>query len=240
MSHPSHQPYRSPQLGRPQDGPRQHYLPSPPRLIERMVAVLVLGAVLTGCSSSISGQAVAAVAPATQTSAPTTPPATAYTAAEQAFLAAYPNYDPQAALKGGYAICTSLASGISRDVIIDQIANNANRVGYESANAILTAATTYLCPAQAAQGAAATPTGPATTVSDGTHQVGVDIAPGRYKTTGPDQSSIIPNCYWQRAENDSGEFSAIIANENLQGPGSVSVNAGEFVTFSGGCTWTKS
>jgi hypothetical protein len=88
--------------------------------------------------------------------------------------------------------------------------------------------------------APAAPSGPAATVADGTHQVGVDIAPGRYKTAGPDQSSIIPNCYWQRAKNDSGEFSAIIANQNLQGPGSVTVKDGEFVTFNGGCTWTKS
>lgn len=84
------------------------------------------------------------------------------------------------------------------------------------------------------------PAGPATTASDGTYEVGVDIEAGRYKTSGPDQSSFFPNCYWERAKDDSGEFRSIIANDNVQGPGSVTVKNGEFVKFSGGCTWAKS
>jgi hypothetical protein len=76
-------------------------------------------------------------------------------------------------------------------------------------------------------------------VSDGVHQVGTDIPAGRYKTEGPSATSIIPNCYYARLKNDSGEFDAIIANDNLQGPGSVTLKKGEFVEFSGGCTWTK-
>jgi hypothetical protein len=77
-------------------------------------------------------------------------------------------------------------------------------------------------------------------ISDGTHEVGVDVEPGRYKTAGPDKSAIVPMCYWARLKDDSGEFSAIISNETLQGPGSVTLKAGEFVSFSGGCTWVKS
>ena len=82
-------------------------------------------------------------------------------------------------------------------------------------------------------------TGPATTVSDGTYQVGVDMAAGRYKTSGPPAGSTLDMCYWERARNDSGQLDAIIANEIVQGPGSVTVNKGEFATLSGGCTWTK-
>lgn len=47
-------------------------------------------------------------------------------------------------------------------------------------------------------------------------------------------------CYWERDRNDSGDFDAIIANDNVDGPSSVSVNKGEFVKFSGSCTWTLS
>lgn len=83
------------------------------------------------------------------------------------------------------------------------------------------------------------PAGPATTAEDGTYEVGTDIAPGQYKTAGPDKSDIIPNCYYARLKNDSGEFSAIIANGNLQGPGSVTVKKGEYLQLMGGCTWTK-
>lgn len=87
--------------------------------------------------------------------------------------------------------------------------------------------------------AAVEPAGPATTVSDGSYEVGTDMAAGRYKTSGPDKSSVIPNCYWGRSKDDSGNFSAIIANDNVQGPGTLTVKAGEFVKLSGGCTWAK-
>lgn len=81
--------------------------------------------------------------------------------------------------------------------------------------------------------------GPVTTVSDGTYQVGTDMTAGRYKTTGPDGSGALDMCYVSRNKDDSGEFDAIIANQIVQGPGSVTVSDGEFAEFSGGCTWTK-
>jgi hypothetical protein len=34
-----------------------------------------------------------------------------------------------------------------------------------------------------------------------------------------------------------GEFSSIIANDSFDGPSYVTVDEGEFVKFSGGCTW---
>lgn len=83
------------------------------------------------------------------------------------------------------------------------------------------------------------PSGPVTTVGDGTYQVGTDMAAGRYKTSGPDGSSAMNMCYVSRNKNDSGEFDAIIANQIVQGPGSVTVKKGEFAQFSGGCSWTK-
>ncbi|GAB3749995.1 hypothetical protein [Microlunatus parietis] len=53
-------------------------------------------------------------------------------------------------------------------------------------------------------------------LADGTYEVGVDVEPGRYKTVVPDDSF---GCYWARLKDDSGEFEAIIANENGE-PGS--------------------
>ncbi|MFC8537727.1 hypothetical protein ACFUJY_27980 [Streptomyces sp. NPDC057249] len=68
--------------------------------------------------------------------------------------------------------------------------------------------------------------GPATSFSgDGEYLVGEDIAAGTYKTAGADGSF---GCYWQRAKDASGEFDSIIANNNLTGPGRVTLNKGEY------------
>ncbi|MFF5308560.1 hypothetical protein [Streptomyces massasporeus] len=68
--------------------------------------------------------------------------------------------------------------------------------------------------------------GPATSFSgEGEFVVGEDIKPGTYKTAGPEGGF---GCYWERAKNSSGEFDAIIANNNLNGPGRVTLNSGEY------------
>ncbi|GJF06567.1 hypothetical protein [Pseudonocardia sp. D17] len=77
-------------------------------------------------------------------------------------------------------------------------------------------------------------------ISDGTHEVGTDIAPGKYKTTGPDPSSIIPSCYWARLKNTDGSFDSIITNGNTRGPATLTVKASDAaVELTGGCVWTK-
>lgn len=81
--------------------------------------------------------------------------------------------------------------------------------------------------------------GPATTVEgDGQYLVGEDMQAGTYKTAGPD-SGLIDNCYWARTKNASGEFDAIIANDNIQGQGRVTVNKGEYFETTGCQEWTK-
>ncbi|WP_069173209.1 hypothetical protein [Streptomyces griseus] len=69
------------------------------------------------------------------------------------------------------------------------------------------------------------PKGPPTTVEgDGEYLVGEDMKAGTYRTSGPEGSF---GCYWERARNASGEFDAIIANDNLDGSGRVTVDKGE-------------
>lgn len=72
----------------------------------------------------------------------------------------------------------------------------------------------------------------------GMYEVPADMPAGKYKTSGPDESDLLPHCYWERAKDASGELDSIIANDNLQGPGIVTVKPGEVVTFSGSCAWT--
>ncbi len=91
----------------------------------------------------------------------------------------------------------------------------------------------------AAEKPPAKPAGPATTMGNGVYQVGVDVQAGQYKTAGPPADAVIPMCYWARNKDDSGEFEALIPNGTVEGPGSVTVNAGEFVELSGDCTWTR-
>jgi hypothetical protein len=100
-------------------------------------------------------------------------------------------------------------------------------------------ATSSAASSTAAASAAALPVGVATSVRDGTYKVGKDIAAGRYKTVGPPTNATIRNCRWESAKDDSGELGSIISSGDTQGPGSVTVKAGEYFQTAGGCTWTK-
>ncbi|MFD7445824.1 hypothetical protein [Streptomyces sp. NPDC059909] len=81
------------------------------------------------------------------------------------------------------------------------------------------------------------PKGPATTVAgDGEYLVGTDMAAGTYRTAGPDGSF---GCYWERAQDSSGEFDSIISNENLNGSGRVTVRKGEVFKTTRCQKWVK-
>jgi hypothetical protein len=79
-------------------------------------------------------------------------------------------------------------------------------------------------------------TGPqVTSFGNGRYAVGIDIAPGTYKTAGGD------GCYWERDSNLSyGGLTSIIANDNADGPAVVRIAASDkgFKTQDCG-TWTR-
>lgn len=97
-------------------------------------------------------------------------------------------------------------------------------------------ATEEILASASANSAPTTPSGPASTISPGTYLVGEDVKAGTYKTAGPSDSAL-PNCYWSRSKDSSGELSAIIANELLPGPGRVTVRKGETFETSGCEAW---
>ncbi|MFJ3086032.1 hypothetical protein [Streptomyces sp. NPDC086838] len=79
--------------------------------------------------------------------------------------------------------------------------------------------------------------GPATSFSgDGEYLVGEDIQAGTYKTSGAEGSF---GCYWERAKDASGEFGSIIANNNLDGPGRVTLNKGEYFKTNRCAEWKR-
>lgn len=77
------------------------------------------------------------------------------------------------------------------------------------------------------------PPGPKTTIdSDGTYQVGVDIAPGNYHTAGSS------GCYWARLS--SLDTNDIIDNNNSNGPQVVSIQPTDKAFLTQRCgTWQK-
>lgn len=77
---------------------------------------------------------------------------------------------------------------------------------------------------------------PRTTFGGGTWEVGVDIQPGKYKTTGPNSGG---SCYWARLKNTDGTFDSIISNGNTEGPTTVTIGAKDAAFQTTDCTWTK-
>jgi len=70
------------------------------------------------------------------------------------------------------------------------------------------------------------------------YRVGIDIAAGTYRTAGPKPGGI-GLCYWERESDLSGGFNSIIANDNPQGQGVVTISASDKGFKTTGCqTWT--
>ncbi|TVL88125.1 hypothetical protein [Streptomyces sp. SAJ15] len=72
----------------------------------------------------------------------------------------------------------------------------------------------------------------------GMYKVGVDIAPGTYKSTGNTEEL---GCYWERDKDALHDATtSIIANENVTGNGVVTIAPGDVYFKTNGCaTWKK-
>ncbi|MET8567726.1 hypothetical protein [Streptomyces sp. NPDC004783] len=66
---------------------------------------------------------------------------------------------------------------------------------------------------------------------DGDFEVGSDVKPGTYRTTGNSGGM----CYWERAKDASGELDSLLANDNVSGTGYVTVKATDKFFKSNGC-----
>jgi hypothetical protein len=66
---------------------------------------------------------------------------------------------------------------------------------------------------------------------DGDFQVGPDLKPGTYRTTGNDDGM----CYWERAKDASGEMDSLLANDNVTGTSYVTVKATDKLFKSSDC-----
>jgi len=72
-------------------------------------------------------------------------------------------------------------------------------------------------------------------VGDGTHMVGQEMTPGRYRTRAP-----AVGCYWARLGGATGDPSQIHANANTNGPTIVDISEGDSAFSSRRCApWTR-
>ncbi|MEV7524064.1 hypothetical protein [Streptomyces sp. NPDC091371] len=66
---------------------------------------------------------------------------------------------------------------------------------------------------------------------NGTFEVGKDVKPGTYRTTGNGSGG----CYWERAKDSSGETDSIIANDNVVGSSYVTIAEGDKIFKTNDC-----
>ncbi|WP_405854129.1 hypothetical protein OG361_16050 [Streptomyces sp. NBC_00090] len=66
---------------------------------------------------------------------------------------------------------------------------------------------------------------------DGDFEVGADVKPGLYRTTGNEDAM----CYWERAKSASGEPESILANDNVTGTSYVEIKTTDKLFKSSGC-----
>ncbi|MCW8375290.1 hypothetical protein [Streptomyces justiciae] len=66
---------------------------------------------------------------------------------------------------------------------------------------------------------------------DGQFQVGSDVKPGTYRTSGNEDGM----CYWERAKDASGEMDSLLANDNVTGTSYVTIKASDKIFKSSDC-----
>jgi hypothetical protein len=70
---------------------------------------------------------------------------------------------------------------------------------------------------------------------DGTYLVPEDIRPGLYQTDGHGDGT---GCYWETDRNLSGDFNAIVSNDNIDGPTTIQLGSNvRAFKVNGGCLW---
>jgi hypothetical protein len=79
------------------------------------------------------------------------------------------------------------------------------------------------------------PPPPAVTFGPGLYLVGADVAPGEYRSDGPDGTGS-GRCYWARLTDSTGR--EIVANALTDGPTRVTAVAGEYLEV-GGCVFVS-
>jgi hypothetical protein len=138
--------------------------------------------------------------------------------------------------------------GVTRDNMVAAVSTT--KLGPQVAAVLIDIAKRTYCPEKewsSAPGIEYTPggsasspqSGPLTTVSSGTYEVGTgdgQVPPGKYKSSGPTGSAP---CYFARLKNNDGAMGDIIDNDLSQGPTVMTVKASDGYVEVNRCTFTK-
>jgi hypothetical protein len=144
----------------------------------------------------------------------------------------------------GHQMCKAIPEAASHADFVAQV--GASKLGPGVVDVILTSAEKHLCPnavygTESGPTAAASPSGPLTTISAGTYEVGTgpgQVAPGKYRAPGPDGSNFV-GCYYARLRNNDGSFGDIVSNNISKGQSLLTVKASDGYVVVNGCTFTK-
>ena len=215
------------------------FIPAAAALVLLMVAVLVAMA---------SGRP-----PAELTAAPATPEAGdpgQRMLADLAYVGVV-STDPASMVELGHKVCTAFDVGGSYWQIMTSLsaggytAEQASKVVAVSAadmcprhTPVVDAALTPNVPAVLATPAVAVPATPPGTFGPGTYQVGSDIPPGNYRSTGPDGSDAV-GCYYARLKHNDGAVGDIIDNDISKGQSLLTVKASDGYVSISGCSFAK-
>lgn len=195
------------------------------------LAVLIATAATLSMLTACSDEPVTSAAPRTSAAAPTTPPrqdtpGQRYLDFVNANLSSTLTDDQMYQI--GQTVC-ALIPTMKRDEMIQTITTESTRGNAAAAEIIVDSARQYLCPnAQYAT----EPAGPLDSFGAGTWEVGVDVLPGKYKTSGGDQ------CYWARLQENDGSSGDIIDNGLGAGPQTVTIREGEYFETQRCGNWT--
>lgn len=186
------------------------------------LTVVIAAATLLGGLTACADEPTAPVAPAAAASAaPTTQdsPGARFLNAINVRLTS--TLTDSQMLQVGQAVC-SLAASRTRDEMVEFITTESAQGNAAAAEIIVDTAHGTMCPTVQYATAPAEPAAPLDSFGSGTWEVGVDVAAGKYKTTGGDQ------CYWARLQENDGSFGDIIDNGLGAGPQTVTIREGEY------------
>ncbi len=194
-----------------------------------VAALVLLTLVLGGCSAQPTSAPAVSAASAT----PTTDPFAGFTVSERSFILAFESAFAVSGSGGragiveiGDYVCADIRAGVQPAET--QAALGSALAAPEDAARAYALAQSTLCPTATAPRPAppattVPPAGPLTEFATGTFEVGVEVAPGRYRTPGSD------SCYWSRIDGNDGQGGGdIIDNYFGPGPQVVTIREGEY------------
>ena len=144
----------------------------------------------------------------------------------------------------GEMICTAIPEGASHADLVAKL--GVSKLGPQVMEVFVSAAERDLCPVfkYGRQSAAVAPpvaAGPIGLLPPGVYEVGTgagQVAPGKYRSSGPDGSNAA-GCYYARLRHNDGSFGDILGSNITEGQSLMTVKTSDGYVEIAGCTFAK-